>query len=675
MKILQVSTYDIRGGAARATYRLHCGLRNGGQDCRMLVKYRDTKDGFVSAIEDKGGQTDEQFLMEVPLQEHYINTHRTDVSNTMFSLPYPGYDISGLDLVQEADVINLHWVSQFQSPVTLNQLFALGKPVVWTLHDQWAFTGGCHYSAGCQEYRSNCGVCPQLANDPFFLPEATLKDKEQLFKNANLTIVTPSRWMSDCAAKSRLFKSFAVETIANSIETDLYYPLAKDRAKQHLGIPGDAVTFLFGAIDGKEKRKGFSELVGAMEFCRQSPLFRELLEKDRIRLLCFGSPNHQLESTNVPYVSLGRLETDAEIREAYSAADIFLLPSLEDNLPNTVLESMSCGTPVISFQIGGVPDMVTDGVTGYLVKAFDIGQMSEAIVSLALDPGKRESMGKAGRARVLKDYPLDVQAKRYVDLYDRLLREKRHSDSHPSVPSRSSGLFQKETNLSFETVPANFNMTLGSRFERIYDGILFQALKSFAPMAHKLWKSSELDRARRLEQVKKMSRLLESCEVDREARLQQINELTSMLESCEADRSDRWEQIQELTAQLEAENHQLLLRKHAEAVAKYEMRLSQYASQLKESRSLLMARESELKQRGSQLAALESELQMKESHLQMRISEIEKLKQELQNETLKAREAEDVCQALESTQVVRKARKLGLIRFRKNDIVKHPVVE
>jgi len=167
------------------------------------------------------------------------------------------------------------------------------------------------------------------------------------------------------------------EVIANSLETDLYSPLPKDQAKERLEIPDDAVTFLFGAIDGSEKRKGFAELTGAIKSCLENKFFQELLRKNQLRLLCFGSPNDQLESIGIPVVSLGRLGTDEEIRNAYSAADIFLLPSLEDNLPNTILESMSCATPVVAFDVGGVPDMVTDGVNGLLVKAFNTQQMGK----------------------------------------------------------------------------------------------------------------------------------------------------------------------------------------------------------------------------------------------------------------------------------------------------------
>lgn len=641
MKILQISTYDIRGGAARATYRLHRGLRNMGQSCHMLVKYKDTDDPSVSSVaEDRGADSDNTaFFMEIPIQEHYINARRTDLSNTMFSLPYPGYDVSMLERVQDADIINLHWISQFQSPITLHHLFGLNKPIVWTLHDQWAFTGGCHYSAGCTGYRSHCRECPQLSYDPFFLPEAVLRDKEDLLKNANLTIVTPSRWMGHCVEESQLFKSSTVRVIANSLETELYSPIPKSEAKKRWGIPDNAVTFLFGAIDGAEKRKGFTELVNAIKFCQQNDLFCELLRKNQVKLISFGNPNHKIESTGIPFLSLGRLKTDEDIRDAFSAADIFLFPSLEDNLPNTVLESMSCGTPVVAFNVGGVPEMVSDGVTGHLVEPFDIRQMGDKIVSLSLDPDKRRSMGNACRKRVISDYALDVQAKNYLALYEELLHESSRLAPQPPSNSRPANGVEHKALMAKKQVMAPLDTSMGSQFRGIYDSILFQALKSFSPHAHKLWRISESDRANRLSQVKNLTRLLESCETDREARLRQINELTTLLETCEADRSARLDEINRLAA-----------RKGAKIMD-----------------SMMGKDKQDMKSCQTELAH-QFELQELESELQTKNSEIETLKQQLQRETRKAQKAESHWHALENTQVVRKARRLGLIRQKSIDL-------
>ena len=184
MKILQISTYDIRGGAARATYRLQCALRGMNQDSRMLVRYQETDDGFVSAVgqDQETERNDDAFFLEVPVQERYINSNRTDISNTLFSLPYPGYDISRLSLVLDADIINLHWISQFQSPMTLKHIFALGKPVVWTLHDQWAFTGGAIIPVVARDTEANAKNVHSLQMIHFLCLKPSYKTKRTFSK-------------------------------------------------------------------------------------------------------------------------------------------------------------------------------------------------------------------------------------------------------------------------------------------------------------------------------------------------------------------------------------------------------------------------------------------------------------------------------------------------------------
>ncbi len=198
MKILQINTYDIQGGAARAVHRLHKGLQQRGEDSRMLVRYKRSPEASIISVISGASEeaaAERVFFLET-IQSQYIDAHRTAISNTHFSLPYPSFDLSSSSLIQGAQIINLHWVAYFQSPVTLSKLFSSGTPVVWTLHDQRAFTGGCHYSAGCDRYKSDCSACPQLADDSFDFAAAVLKDNLELFKNAKLTIVTPSHWLA-----------------------------------------------------------------------------------------------------------------------------------------------------------------------------------------------------------------------------------------------------------------------------------------------------------------------------------------------------------------------------------------------------------------------------------------------------------------------------------------------
>lgn len=483
MKIALINTFDIMGGAARAAYRLHKGLLGLGEECRMVVRHKNSDAESVKLVEldEREDLFDEDRFLSTFMQTLYINANRSDVSNTIFSLPYSGVDLASLPIIQTSDILNLHWVAWFQSPVTLHRLFATGKPVVWTLHDQWAFTGGCHYSAGCLKYRSDCAHCPQLAEDTLGLPAAILKDKLGLFRNANLTIVTPSRWMADCARESSLFKSLRVEVIPNALETDVFMPFPKKAAKERLSIPPETTVLLFGAEQGNEKRKGFHELIAAMKYAMQDEEFRNSVQDGRIRVMCFGYPGKEIESIGFKIISLGYLKTDEEMSTAYSAADLFILPSLEDNLPNTMLEALSCAAPVVGFAIGGIPDVVIDGVTGRLAPAYDHEVLGKIICDLVADPAQRERMGKAGRELLAKEFPLNVQAVKYRNLFQELVRA--------SAADKRSSLSEREA----APAQASFEAELGENFRRVSQDVLFKPLKEFAPVLQKEFKRLETE--------------------------------------------------------------------------------------------------------------------------------------------------------------------------------------
>ena len=445
MKIIQVSHSDIGGGAARAAYRLHRGLLHVGALSEMIVSAKLTNDQeIIIAEEARSWKNCKSEYYKVGVQG-YINDHTNHISNTLFSFNYPGIDISEVPQVIDADIINLHWVSFFyQSPVTLGKIFALGKPVIWTLHDQWPFTGGCHYSAGCTNYQESCSSCPQLSDDLFGLPSRILMDKVELFRNADLTIVTPSRWMKESAEKSRLFGGLRIEVIPYSLETDIFTPVHKKQAKELLGLGPDVRTLLFGAYACDDKRKGYDVLLRAISHCSSNPKVKSLLAENKIILLAFGHPGNELNLTGIPVRSFGYIKSSEMLRDIYSAADLFVLPSLEDNLPNTMLEAMSCGTPVVAFEVGGVPDVVKNGLTGRLVTSGNAQALGTAVVDLLSNTNAIEEMGKRCRALIEDKYRLDIQANKYLALYADLKKKKKsggyvskdHADRSGSFPSR-----------------------------------------------------------------------------------------------------------------------------------------------------------------------------------------------------------------------------------------------
>lgn len=463
MNIAILNTSDVTGGAARAAYRLHKGLINSGNKSIMAVKKKDSEDEAVVEVFpgiSKNHKNEEYYINLI--QRYYIDRKRSDVSNTIFSFPYPGYDLSEAAVIQNAEIINLHWITRYQSIITINKLLSSGKPVVWTLHDQWAFTGGCHYSAGCDKFIFDCSDCPQLQDDRFQLPSAVLNDKISLFNGAKLTIVTPSKWLAACAKKSRLFKDMRIEVIPNSIETDFFFPEEKSTAKEKFGIAHDSILLLFGAEGGNEKRKGFAALLRAVKSCQSEPRFNELLKKDKLRIICFGNPSSEIYATGIPVISLGYVTLDKILRDAYSAADLYILPSLEDNLPNSMLEAMSCGTPVVAFDTGGMPDMISDGVTGRLVPLSDSNELGNAILDIILNDKSRRIMNINCRRLIERNYTLDVQAKHYISLFKELVESNKKTSK--SASGSYGGNILKDTEI-------HFTAALGTHSHNIFDSI------------------------------------------------------------------------------------------------------------------------------------------------------------------------------------------------------------
>lgn len=435
MRSVILSTYDIQGGAARAAWRLHKGLLHLGHESAMLTKHRKSAEPAVcqANIEDSPGHR--AYLAQLDqARRTLIETNRTDISNTYFSLPYPGYDLSVHPLVQEADVLNLHWVSELLSPETIARLHQLGKPMVWTLHDQRAFTGGCHYSAGCAAFESSCAICPQLRDNSAQLTQNVLATARRLLPR-NLTLVAPSRWMAECARRSFLFGQARIEHIPYGIETDVFLPEDKARAREALGLEPHGFYFLFGADSCFDKRKGFEPLLASIALCLQNPAFKEKAAAGRVRFISFGYASEQYLQTGLPIRPLGHFDSDHKLRSLYSAADVFLLPSLEDNLPNTIIEAMSCGTAVIATDAGGIPELISHERTGLLVPVNQPQRYAAAMLFACEHPEQVKNWQHNALRHAQEHFPLEVQARKYVQLFEELLSGWPRSQGQMAPPA------------------------------------------------------------------------------------------------------------------------------------------------------------------------------------------------------------------------------------------------
>ncbi|MFM5890811.1 MAG: glycosyltransferase family 4 protein, partial [Dolichospermum sp.] len=314
------------------------------------------------------------------------------------------------------DIINLHWINA--GYMQIETLAKFKKPIIWTLHDMWAFTGGCHYNKDCTNYTESCGACPQLySNKEKDLSNWVWRRKAKAWKDLNLTIVTPSHWLADYARKSSLFQNLRIEVIANGLDAQVYKPIDQKIARNLLNLPLDRKLVLFGAIKStSDRRKGFHLL---------EPALRKLSEdknhKNDVELVIFGaSPPSEVPNLGLPIHYLGRLNDDIALALLYSAVDVFIAPSVQDNLPNTVMESLACGTPCIAFDIGGMSDMIEHQQNGYLAKHFDIDDLVRGITWVLEDEERLRWLGGNGRKKVEQKFTLEIQAHNYLYIYENL---------------------------------------------------------------------------------------------------------------------------------------------------------------------------------------------------------------------------------------------------------------
>lgn len=419
MRHLIVSNSDVGGGAAIASYRLHEGLRRIGSESRMLVREKLSTDEDVIA-----------WGVERTESDHWLDdlTHdlrlkaRTPLSTTYFSLPWPGEDVCRHPLVVDAAVINLHWVGHFVSPEGLRGLLQTGKPVILTLHDERAFTGGCHYSAGCEQFVRDCSACPQLSQPFHDIPRHALALSLACLQGVpNPIIVAPSRWLAAEASRSALFSNCRVECIPYGLDLEVFKASDKRSARAFLGLPEEALVILFGAQSLAEPRKGFDLVRLAIELALADAETARAVQEGRVVFAAYGQSGERLRETRLPLVLLGEQTSEAEMARVLSASNLYICPSREDNLPNTVMEAMACGVPVLGSNVGGIPDMVDHERNGFLVPPNDAEALGQALLELIRQPQRWSAWGDEARKKCEERYDIKQQAQAYVAMDEELL--------------------------------------------------------------------------------------------------------------------------------------------------------------------------------------------------------------------------------------------------------------
>lgn len=412
MKILHFSWSDRSGGAARATFRLHRALHSIGVDSSIMVSRKESTDPYV--LGPDGLMDRVAGRIAARWDQKYLRSYQRRTPGLFSPAKAATQTVKRADGIPR-DISHLHWVTN--GFLRIEDLSRLDQPLVWTLHDQWAFTGGCHYSNGCVKFNDSCGSCPhlnsQIQND---LSRETWERKYSAWRNVHLTLIAPSRWLSRLTASSALFRDRRVEVIPNCIDIDVFQPCDQAAARRVFSLPPNRKILLFCALtaDG-DQRKGFHFLHHALERLAKN------VERDSITLAVMGMRAPSARPTApFPIHPLGILQEDRKVALAYAAADVFLAPSMEDNLPNTVMEALSCGTPCVAFNIGGMSDMIDHQKNGYLAEAFDEDDLAMGIRWVLADEHRRRSLSGAARKKVVEEYGFEPIARHHVRLYEEL---------------------------------------------------------------------------------------------------------------------------------------------------------------------------------------------------------------------------------------------------------------
>lgn len=357
MKVLHLSYNDINGGAARAAFRLHESLtREGIESCLLVVNNYSEKNNVVCISPVK------KFIIEsFNFVTKKLTPFVSDEVSEQVSYNLASPSISKIINAMQPDVVNLHWIGA--GMVSFNDLSKIKAPIVWTMHDMWPFTVGKHYAPDFAYYNDE-QLKRETKSDLF--ARLTLYQRRRFYNLKKCTLVSPSRWLAHEAAQSKLTRHQKIKVIQNTIDHNRYFPLEKEKSIEILNLKKGKITFSFGAVLSEDDpRKGFHYLKKAIKNLSND-------DKSKIQLVVFGSKRKEentLYGIDVRY--LGSVKEDDDLRLIYNASDYFIAPSVQDNLPNTVVESLACGTPVIAFKIGGMTDLITNGRNGLLAKNVD----------------------------------------------------------------------------------------------------------------------------------------------------------------------------------------------------------------------------------------------------------------------------------------------------------------
>ena len=414
LRIVLLSYHKTNGGAGIACGRLALALQNAGHE----VSYLDATDFATNPFQKAMAWL--RFVLE---RLYFLGHERNKSIRFLFNPGVFGQNIATDPALLQADIIHLHWVNfGFLGIGDIRKILGMGKPVFWTLHDMWAFTGGCHHSGSCTRYEENCGQCPFLKSPGHTDLSHQLWAKKCLaFDSDRLKVITCSDWLGQKAKASSILSNHEIQSIPNAINLSQFAPAQKTVIKTNLGLDIQKKYILFVAMRASAAAKGFSYLKEAIElWVKNNPDAKKHTE-----LLVIGEVQEPaiFEDLALTKRLLGKVTDEKKMIAYYNAADVFVTPSLEENLPNTLMEAMACGTPCVGFRVGGIPEMINHESNGYVAKTFDAQDMAHGIQWVFEHP----EAGQAARTKALNSYAERIVAEKHLDFYQKALEEFRHA--------------------------------------------------------------------------------------------------------------------------------------------------------------------------------------------------------------------------------------------------------
>lgn len=412
IKVLHLVSGNFNGGAARGAYWLHLGLND--LDVRSKILTNSILTSEYNSVKSTSRSRMSVFIKRLktifdrysPKLLYKLN------SNTAFSTGLLGIDITKTVEYKEADIIHLHWIND--SFISIKTLSKIKKPLVWTLRDMWPMTGGCHYSLECTKYESSCDNCPQLDSNKNIDLSSIIFNRKLKYFPKNIRIVGISNWISNIARESRIFRNSEIITINNSIDCNLFFPIDKIVARKKINLITKKKIVLVGAQHLNAYYKGFEKFLKAIQ----------KLDKNSVYICFFGNLADKDISNfdfDFEYKNFGFVNDTNFLQLLYSAADVFVAPSLMDAFGKTLVESMACGTPVVCFDATGPGGIVNHRSDGYKAKPFDIEDLAYGI-KWVLENSQKNELCKLARNNATTNFDTKVSSKKYLSLYNEIIQ-------------------------------------------------------------------------------------------------------------------------------------------------------------------------------------------------------------------------------------------------------------